>query len=263
MQVSNEELALRIKRGEQELLPQLWSQVYKFAASKALSFVESAKQSGVNASWDVDDLKQEAFFALLQAIGAYEVDIGANFLTIFRHQLTWHFSQTFGHKAKATVYNDAFICSVSGDAPLSDDSHETILTLYPDPSEACELAVREVYLQQLHEALERSLSKLTRRQEEIIRSRYYKQLPKNEIAEDLAITSSTVSSIEKAGLSRMYATRCESGLDQFVEERTNPFHSVGIASYKRTRTSAVELVAMRRERLAHEWFRMRKAEERR
>ena len=70
-ELSNEELAMRIKNGEKELLPTLWEQVKNLIAWKAQRYFNHCSTLGT-LHYELDDLIQESYFAMLQAIEYYE-----------------------------------------------------------------------------------------------------------------------------------------------------------------------------------------------
>jgi RNA polymerase sigma factor for flagellar operon FliA len=86
--VSNEELVARIQAGESGLLTQLWEQTRKFAIKVAQPF---AKQCG-DPSQTVEDLMQEAYFALLAAIPKYRRGGGAAFTSVYHFYLLRRFN---------------------------------------------------------------------------------------------------------------------------------------------------------------------------
>lgn len=71
-EVTNEEIVSRIKNGEKELIGELWNRVKQFARVKA---------KDMHAGDMTEDLEQEGFLAMLDAVKNYEEDKGAQFLT--------------------------------------------------------------------------------------------------------------------------------------------------------------------------------------
>lgn len=71
---SNEELAVLIQGGDRDKLLELWDGVRAFAAKTARRWVAAAgDRSGVT----LDDLMQESFLALLDALEGWRADDGA------------------------------------------------------------------------------------------------------------------------------------------------------------------------------------------
>ena len=71
-EVTNEEIVSRIKNGERELIGELWDRVKQFAHVKA---------KDMHAGDMTEDLEQECFLALLDAVRNYEEEEGTQFLT--------------------------------------------------------------------------------------------------------------------------------------------------------------------------------------
>lgn len=251
---SNEDLSLRIKNGEKDLIPQLWERVCKFISMKSWRYYEAALLSGVRLSWEAEDLEQEAYFAFVDSIEDYHHGIGANFLTILAHRLKWTFLIAFGKKVASRRY-DLFRSALYGDSPAGDESTATLLDFVSDPTtDIEEESTQDLYIMQLHEALEKSISMLTLHQQEIIRALYYGGLSKSRIAEQMHIEQSTIYKIEKNALAKMYEARQEAGLDQFLDVHTNFYLRIGADRFATTWTSAVEELAIRRAALTKDWL---------
>ena len=256
MQLSNEDLAVRIQEGEDDLIPQLWNQVYRFIRQQARIHMRIANNAyGGAVGYEEDDLVQQGYFALLNAIKYYKADGGASFITILAYTLKRAFSNVRGHT------NDALSKAISGDVPaFPDDALTTVLDILPDTDlEECGgvewLAIEDTYQKQLHETLEKCLSCLSSQQAAVLRSRYYEEKTVSEIAASYGCTSSNIGSLERRGLERLYEERHINGLDKYVEENTNYYRRVGVKTFGNTNTSSVEEIVFRREQLAEAWLR--------
>ena len=62
--MTNEELAVIIKNGNEELLPSLWERVERFAVSRAKIYFNSHLEVCAAAGVMLDDLYQESYFVL-------------------------------------------------------------------------------------------------------------------------------------------------------------------------------------------------------
>lgn len=127
--MTNEELAALLQDGsggEDELLC-LWDQVRRFAAAQARRW---ARASGI----DIDDLMQEAFVALMDALGTWNWDTGM-FLTWYTLRLKGAFTEAVGLRT-ARQRNDPLRGAVSLDAPVGHDEADplTLLDVLEDPT---------------------------------------------------------------------------------------------------------------------------------
>ena len=128
MQLSNEDLAIRIQAGENDLISQLWDQVYRFIRQQARIHMRITNNAyGGAVGYEEDDLVQQSYFALLRAVKYYKADAGASFITILAYTLKRAFSNVRGR------VGDAMSRAVSGDVPaFPDDAVTTVLDILPD-----------------------------------------------------------------------------------------------------------------------------------
>lgn len=123
--MSNEELIKEIRSGKTEYIETLWEQIYGFVRKRAIAYDQPEI---------VDDITQEAFISMLDAIEHYDPDGGASFLHYFaRFYIPRAFSRAHfgavGEKAKKDPQNTA--CSIY--APIGDDGDAYLLDLIVDP----------------------------------------------------------------------------------------------------------------------------------
>ena len=71
--MTNEGLARRIQQGERDLLLQLWEQVQRYAHDRAYKWFRATNGRG---GQTVQDLEQEAFLALLEALEGWSEEAG-------------------------------------------------------------------------------------------------------------------------------------------------------------------------------------------
>ena len=255
--MSNEELAERIRDGDESLIPQLWEQVERFISMQARRYLRAVEERSTAPAFEVDDLVQEAYFAMLRAVDYYNAERGG-FLGILELCCKTAFAEVAGYR-RSGQRADALARSISGDAPLSEDDDFTLLDTIPaDGPEVEDAATAGMYRQQLHDALDHALAELTTRQETILRRRYYRGETQEAIAADLNCTHANVGDQERAALRRLYDARALNGLGEFLETYTNYYAHTGLSSFKRTGASAVEAITIRREELARRWLNSRK-----
>ena len=93
------------------------------------------------------------------------------------------------------------------DVPLDDEDGgaATLGDLQEDTTAAAELdAVEdEVFREQLHSALEEALAKLTDREADVLRRRYYQQQPLREVGEAYGVAWSRAQQVEKAAMRKL------------------------------------------------------------
>ena len=75
--MTNEELARQIQQGDRDLILQLWAQVRQYAHDRAYKWFRATNGRG---GQTVQDLEQEAFLALLEALEGWEETAGLSSL---------------------------------------------------------------------------------------------------------------------------------------------------------------------------------------
>ena len=125
---------------------------------------------------DIEDLKQSGFFGLLDAVISYNPDAGVKFLT----HLRWRLMPAFGAAAlggrssrlKKQQLRESNALSL--DSPVDDDGtmfYDLIEDSYA--RQAFEDVERRIYNEQLHDALERLLSRINEHYADTVRQIYF------------------------------------------------------------------------------------------
>ena len=114
--MTNEELATEIKQGSIDLLPELWEQIKLFIYKYCNRYFTLYGGSCTKAGADVDDLIQEGYFALLDAVQAYKPESGYKFITFMSYPLKNHLNTIIGIRT-ASGKNSALNNSMSLDKP--------------------------------------------------------------------------------------------------------------------------------------------------
>lgn len=173
--MTNEELAVRIQNGEAELIPTLWSQVERFIRDRAWRKAKGLDGFG---GVEVEDLYQSGFFALLDAVKAFEPQTGYTFITYLVRPLKTAFAEVAGYHTK-TQKNDPIQNSLNLDAPIYDDGDDTTMgDVLPDPSAT--KAYEYIEEDQLRAAMSRVVNDLPAAQRNAIIARHYFGLALNQ-----------------------------------------------------------------------------------
>lgn len=244
---TNEQLAVFIKNGQIEYIPQLWENVYKMLYKLGnayyLQFSERCISSGVT----LDDIYQECFFVMLNMIKAYSSESEYKFLTYANFQLKKHMRNIL-HYGGNFAENPLNVCkSLSESVTGLKDEEKTLQDTLPD--EAAELAYSDVdelvYQMQLHNALDSEINAvLTDTEKRLIEQRYFQKSTYNKIGRAENITTMAVIEREKRALKKLkrhnYVTK---QLDRFRDEiiSTQAYKKTGLNSFKNNLASSVEL----------------------
>lgn len=241
--MTNEELALAIKAGQNALTVELWGQVEAFVQMVARRYYN--RLDGCRGV-EVEDLVQSGFLALMDAVQGYDPEKGA-FLTYLGNWLHSYFRQAAGLKTKRAA-RDPISSPVSLD--METEGGDTLGDLQPDVRNEPEEVEERIYTEQLHAALEKALNMLDAEAAATIRQRFYEGLTLRSIAERSGRTEGHVYRVQNRALSQMYRNARRCGLEEFLDVHTNYFRRAG-----RQRSSPVEAEVLRREWLRKRYYR--------
>lgn len=200
---------------------------------------------------DVEDMTQCGYFAVLSALEKYDAEReNGSFLTL----LGWRLLKEW----RNINYHDRRISQreTSGDAPAYGDEGRTRFETMAAP-DVLDCFIETEYKSQLSQEMKKAVDGLPEAEQRMVKYRYYGGLKHDEIARIMNVPMSTVWSRTRRALERLEqaAERGDNGLLQFIEQRTPYFKKVGVASFKSTNTSIVELAVIKREQAEREYRR--------
>lgn len=149
----------------------------------------------------MDDLEQEAFIALLDALERWREADGP-LLSVYALRLKAAFTEATGQRTQRDRL-DPLDRALSLDAPLSDDPDaDTLEAVVEDPAGAAAIEEAEAHSdhQQLHGILGHALGALPAEQREVVRRRYYRGQTVAEIATATGTPEKEVRKLEAAAL---------------------------------------------------------------
>ena len=215
-QATNAALAALAVTGNSYALGQLWELNKGLLRSMFWKWYPAHKAQADDHGLTADDFEQEGFFAVQHAAQTYDPAQGAftTWLTaamqrqIQRTLTNGHARNVTGEDGKLhTTSADPLNHCTSLDVPLDDEDGgaATLGDLQEDTTAAAELdAVEdEVFREQLHSALEEALAKLTDREADVLRRRYYQQQPLREVGEAYGVAWIRAQQVEKAAMRKL------------------------------------------------------------
>lgn len=181
------------------------------------SHLEQADAHGLTA----DDFEQEGYFAVQYAAQTYDPGKGFAFSTWLQQAMKRqiHLVLIGEHRRRISDKNgntrvisaNPLNQSVSLDTPLDSDDPggATLCDVQEDRAAACEIEAAEeaVFTEQLHAAIEEALQKLTEREADVIRRRYYGNQGQRQIAQVYGVSSSRVQQIESTAFTKLRRNR--------------------------------------------------------
>lgn len=225
--MSNEELAVKIQAGELNYLPELWEQTKKWitASYKRMLGSNSASQDRfIGSGVTLDDLQQEGYFALLEAVDAYKPDAGYRFITYLKFPLMKRFFTSIGLRT-AKGKNDLLTASIRLDKPVAgEDKDITLAETIADENSltAFENILEDVYREQLHNKLEFCLNRLDSQQQKAIKAKYYNNKTFEQIADELGCSTERARQIIRTALQKLRNPFCLNLLSSFLTDTETP-----------------------------------------
>ena len=195
MTMTNEELAQQIQQGERELILQLWEQVRRYAHDRAYKW---HRATGGRGGVTLDDLEQEAFIALLEALEGWDEKAG-KFLTWYDLRLKSAFTAATAQRTQRDRQDPLQDC-LSLDAPLTDREGDpfTLGGTIPDPR--AEEDMEAVAERDLQAGVRRVVDSLSEEQRRVILLRYYHDMTREQTAQRLHLTRARAAAIESKAL---------------------------------------------------------------
>lgn len=249
--MTNGELALKIKAGDNSLQEQLWEQIKRFVIVQAGRYITLHAERCEQMSLELDDFIQVGYFATLEAIKIYSEESEYNFLTYMGRPLRNQFNELTGFRGLAAKSQRArkqqYAIDNSVGLEASFDSDEDGLSpadVIPDPEAEKALAQVEEndYLKKLSADLEKALGRLPKRQADCIRRHYLNDETQTYIAKTLGISVGYLQSLINTGLVSL--RRC-SELAEYRETQFAKAYRSGVTLFKQTGSSLTEYIVMK------------------
>ncbi len=247
--MTNEELVLKIQQGKRELIPELWDQIegyIRYLANRLL--FKLPPRAGI----ELDDLINGGYLGFIKALDYFDASQGA-FTTVLTMTLKTAFAEASGYRTKKQQQDPLRNPSTASlDAPVSDDG-ETDLTYHditPDSKDEFIEADDHIFQEQLHKALDDVISQLESGQADILRQRFFESKTPAQISEADGRSVERIRQLERKALSTIRKPKYSSKLRPYQLELVTPYYmKVGPVQYQNTGSSAVEEIAMFRERM--------------
>lgn len=195
MTMTNEELARQIQQGERDLILQLWAQVRRYAHDRAYKW---HRATGGRGGVTLDDLEQEAFIALLEALEGWDEKAG-KFLTWYDLRLKSAFTAATAQRTQRDRKDPLQDC-LSLDAPLTDREGNPFTLEDTIPDQRAEADMEAVAERDLQAGVRRVVDSLPAEQRRVILLRYYHDMTREQTAQRLHLTRSRAATIEAKAL---------------------------------------------------------------
>ena len=190
--MTNEEMANAAQTGSRAALSQLWEAVRPLLFSLAWKFYQKqGKERCSSHGVTLEDLQQEAFFALYDAVQAYKPEKGYQLTTYLHYATENRFRACMGIQGKADALNHAD--RLERPIPGDEEGREQGDSIPDEKAEAALLAVDDQEEQaHFRNVLEQALGELSVVQSAVLRHRFTQQHTRQQTAEALHITAEAV-----------------------------------------------------------------------
>ena len=190
--MTNEQLAWNVQNGNRAALSQLWEAVRPLLFSLAWKFYQKqGKERCSSHGVTLEDLQQETFFALCDAVQAYKPEKGYQLTTYLSRATENRFRACMGIQGKADALNHAD--RLERPIPGDEEGREQGETLPDEQAERELLNVDEKAEQaHFHNVLEQALGELSVVQSAVLRHQFTYRHTRQHTAEALHITPQDV-----------------------------------------------------------------------
>lgn len=197
--MTNEQLALNVQDGNRAALTELWGAVRPLLFSLAWKFyIRQGKQRCSSHGVTLEDLQQETFFALCDAVQAYKPEKGYQLTTYLHYATENRFKACMGIQGKEDALNHADRL----ERPLPGEEERQQGDTIPDEQAQAALeAVDDASQQeQLQAVLGEALEALPAPQGDVLRLRFACRKTRPETAQALGISPQEVRKAEQRAL---------------------------------------------------------------
>ncbi len=248
--MTNEALAELIQQGgNDELLPILWDKVHKLLFIKAERYYYAYADILRRYGYDIQDVRQECYSAMLAAIKWYKPDKGYKFTTYLNYALKHTIRGLYSGKDDAL--NQA--ATMSLEQPIGEDKDGGVLTVADTVADDTAAQIfEEIDRYDEFSLLRRAIGELPGIHRDVIKLYYFKGLKLREVGEQLGISFQRVRQIEGEALRRLRYGKMGRRLYEIYSEEYGYHHREytaashkGLAAFRSSGTSEIEDHALR------------------
>lgn len=246
--MTNEELAVAVKAGREDLITELWEQCVKFIRLQASRWAQAWK--GKRHDFDYDDFVQAGYFALLEAVEKWEPGRGLSFIGFLDLCLKTAFAEVAGCRTPAQM-QDIIYHSSRLESPIpgnqNADKERTLADTIGGQCEALEALEDADFQSYIAKAVRECLATLPERQRQAIEGHYLQGMNYAAIAADFGVTLSRAQQLAQKGMRQIRRSQDGEKLRRLYFGERNLYRGTGFQSCKETGISQPEREAMRLE----------------
>mgnify|MGYP004509733835 CR=1 FL=1 len=251
--MTNEELAKRIYSGQNELMGELYKQTYRFIYGFCKKAYGQSFERFQACGVELEDLTEEAFFALAEAVKAYNEKQGKyKLLTCLTYPLqkmcvvaagcrtvTDRESPTFNHKSLDVPLKNA----------KDDDTITLMDTIIDDTANTEADTVEEMTLSEVFPTVKKLLENKPKRYN-VLEMHYRDGISLSDIGKRYGYSRERIRQIKESALKQLRESKNKKLLSLRDEIIGGSYRSSGLGVFKRTNTSSVEWAVLKMENLS-------------
>ena len=250
--MTNEELAVRIQRGETGLYSHLWARVEKLVALLAGRYYARSQVTCARSGVELDDLIQVGYFAMLDTVKSFDYKTGYKLTTYLKRHLLNQWAQMLDVRYGREKFDPLNRCT-SLEKPIGGENEDIALgDVIPDKAaeQAIESSLERVYTQQLHDVLESCLDTLRPQEADTIRGRFYRGETLKQIAERQGCAFQYIRTLETNGLRSLRRGANLRKLKAWREDIIDQYaYKTGFGMFRQMGASSVELTTEKLDKL--------------
>lgn len=206
--MTNEDLAIQIQLGHTEHYGELWDKVKRLMFKILYSKIYRIELPNY---LDREDIEQELYFALCNAVQAYDDTKPYKFTSYLEYQIMNAIRSALPRKPlKEYSYNQT----------VGDDENTELLEFIED--EAAELELQDVELTDIQTQVRQAVAELPKRERSVVSLYYFESQSLAQIAEKLSVSLEMVRSIKNKGLRILRRNKAIKGIyDEFQRHYTS------------------------------------------
>lgn len=256
--MTNEELVIEIKNGNNRLIDDLWTGVEKFVCLQANKYYISKKERLAALGCTEDDLVQVGFLAVIDAIAGFDTERETTFLTYLGYHLQRHFTNSAcldssGRQKQANM----IVSARSFDDTVAEDKDGNTLTvadIIADPDAEADMYafIERDEQEQLKTDLSIAISNLQSVEATIITKHYFESVPVCKLADELGISNTRAQHLRTKALKTLRADkRVKKYAFQFKKKQLEDRYSRGFSyrQFRETGMSSQEMYMIKLEEL--------------
>ena len=236
--MTNEEYAIAIKEGHTEYMGALWENIEKLLKLACGQWWKLYSERFTECGVTFDDLIQESFLVLSDAVAAFDSSTGYKLTTYLRFPMQNRFNAMLGYRHRNPL-------NVSGslNVPVGEDDDSEIIELTPDPysGKPFERIEQDDFTAYWHAQLDGAMQrKLNKQQKDVVYDFYYARLPRAVIAEKHGLSLNEVRNILRTSLDDLRRDRelCQRYRDEILLDGL--YKGTGLSTFRHSQMSTVE-----------------------